>query len=161
MASASTTGIELRHLRHFLAVFEELHFGRAAARLHLAQPPLSQSIRKLEHALGVRLFERTSRVVAPTAAGIAFAEEARKVLAAFETAVAEARRRGAATTTLRIGCVPYLPIEQLVDFLDSLRECGGPAAQVTHLSTLEQLRRLREGELDVGVFPLPRDRDGL
>ena len=161
MARASTAGVELRHLRYFLAVFEELHFGRAAARLHLAQPPLSQAIRKLEHELGVRLFERTSRVVAPTAAGAALAAEARRVLEAFETAVVEARRAGGASSPLRVGCVPYLPIEQLIDFLDSLRERGGPSAQVTHLFTLEQLRLLREGELDVGLFPLPHERDGL
>jgi len=87
-------GIEVRHLRYFLAVFEELHFGRAAKRLRIAQPPLSQAIRKIESELGVQLFERTSRMVSATAAGGALATEARKVLAAFDTAVAEARRAG-------------------------------------------------------------------
>src|SRR2546421_12369989 len=75
--------VEVRHLRYFLAVSEELHFRRAAERLHIAQPPLSQAIQKLEAALGVRLLERTSRAVAPTAAGLVFEEEARKGLASL------------------------------------------------------------------------------
>ena len=84
--------IELRHLRYYLAVVEELHFGRAAARLGISQPPLSQTIRRLEDELGVQLLQRTSRSVVPTPAGLALAGEARRVLGALECAVAEARR---------------------------------------------------------------------
>jgi DNA-binding transcriptional LysR family regulator len=146
--------IELRHLRYFLAVFEELHFGRAAEQLHIAQPPLSQAIRKLENELGVQLLQRTSRVVAPTEAGRALAEEARKVLAGFELAVTETRRAGGAGTTLRIGYVPYLPIGPLLRLLNALHE-REPAwqTQVTHLFALDQLALLRRGELDLGIFP--------
>jgi DNA-binding transcriptional LysR family regulator len=137
-------------------VFEELHFGRAAERLHIAQPPLSQAIRKLEEELGVQLLQRTSRVVAPTEAGRVFAEEARKVLDGLELAVAEARRAGGGGvgTTLRIGYAPYLPIDPLLQFLHALGErAPGRQAQVTHLFTLDQLELLRRGELDLAIFP--------
>jgi DNA-binding transcriptional LysR family regulator len=98
----STNGnrIELRHLRYFIAVFEELHFGRAAKRLHIAQPPLSRAIRQLEHELGVELFARNPRAVSSTAAGDALAPEARKVLAGVDFAVAQARRAGLAPVGL-------------------------------------------------------------
>jgi len=98
---SSHPAIELRHLRYFLAVSEELHFGRAAQRLHIAQPPLSQAIRKLEQELGVSLLRRTSRVVTQTEAGRIFAEEARNVLASFDRALAEARKAGGVGTIAR------------------------------------------------------------
>jgi DNA-binding transcriptional LysR family regulator len=145
--------IEFRHLRYFLAVSDELHFGRAAQRLHISQPPLSQAIRKLEAELGVQLFERTSRVVKLTEAGRVFAEEARRVLADVELAVGAVRRVGGTGATLRIGCVPHLPIERLLAFLDALHE-RSPAdrPQITHVTSGEQVARLRTGELDVGIF---------
>jgi DNA-binding transcriptional LysR family regulator len=145
--------IELRHLRYFLAVFEELHFGRAAKRLRIAQPPLSQAIRKIESELGVQLFERTSRMVSATDAGTVLAIEARKVLTAFDTAIAEARRAGGAASPLRIGCVPHLPIQPLLRFLGSLHERDpNLSVQVTHLNFLDQARSLGAGELDLGIF---------
>jgi DNA-binding transcriptional LysR family regulator len=150
---SSYPAIELRHLRYFLAVSEELHFGRAAQRLHIAQPPLSQAIRKLEHELGVSLLRRTSRVVTQTEAGRVFAEEARNVLAAFDRAIAEARKAGGIGTKLRIGCSLNLAIEQLLRFLTALHETE-PAleAHVTHLAAPQQVERLRRGDLDLGIF---------
>ena len=152
-SAGQKNAIELRHLRYFLAVYEELHFGRAAARLHMAQPPLSQAIRKLEDALGVKLFDRTSRSVNPTDAGHSLAEGARKVFASFDLALASARTAGEAALTLRIGCVPELPIQRLLQFLASLQERARDAtAQVTHLASTEQLQHLRAGDLDLAIF---------
>jgi DNA-binding transcriptional LysR family regulator len=133
-------------------VSEELHFGRAAKRLHLTQPPLSHAIRRLEDELGVRLLDRTSRSVALTDAGRVFAEEGRKMLAALQRAVEEARRAGGMSTMLRIGCVPALPVERLLEYVEALRARERDVSiQVAYQFTLEQLRRLRTGELDLAI----------
>src|SRR3954453_11033251 len=107
-----TRPMELRHLRYFVAVAEELHFRKAAERLHIAQPAVSEQIRKLEQELGVTLFNRSRRSVALTPAGTAFLEEARHVLRHAEGARQAARNAvDRATTRPRIGNLPpSLPV---------------------------------------------------
>jgi DNA-binding transcriptional LysR family regulator len=139
-------------------VFEELHFGRAAARLHISQPPLSQAIRKLEEALGVQLFVRTSRAVEATPAGVILAEGARRAIASFELAVSEAREEGSGDSTLRMGCVAFLPSSRLQLFLTELKKRDEHLQpDVTHLPGAAQVDRLRSGQLDLGVFMNPDD----
>src|SRR5690349_22295419 len=134
--------MELRHLRYFVTVAEELHFGRAAKRLNMTQPPLSRQIQLLERELGVRLFERTSHSVALSAAGRAFLPEARAVLAASENAARVARRAaqarsGGALAVGFIGASTYaflprmvsLARSELPDVTLTLKEMTG-AAQV-------------------------------
>lgn len=150
--------MELRHLRYFLAVAEELHFHRAATRLHISQPPLSQQIRALERELGVTLLERNRRRVALTAAGESFRDDARSILAAVERASERARNvaRGA-VGTLSIGFVgsamfsPTLP-----DILREFRS-GYPDVELVlrELPTVAQLNAIARGELDLGVIRGP------
>ncbi|NTV09700.1 MAG: LysR family transcriptional regulator [Zoogloea sp.] len=146
--------MELRHLRYFVAVAEELHFTRAAERLHIGQPPLSQQIQALEAELGARLLERSKRRVALTPVGERFLKRAHAILAAAEAAVDEARRaaRGEAGE-LRIGFTSSLPF---TDFLPGLlRDYREHFPDVTlvlrELFTTDQLAALAAGQLDVGL----------
>src|SRR6202166_2979949 len=115
--------IELRHLRYFVAVAEELHFGRAAERLHLAQPPLSQQIRKLEELLGYPLFIRTSRSVSLTTAGEALLERARRTLRNVQRDIDEIRSVGGGEVgSLNVGFIGSAMLTTLPQIFRTYRE---------------------------------------
>lgn len=149
--------MELRHLRYFVAVAEELNFRRAAERLHLAQPPLSKQIQSLEHELGVKLLERSSRVVKLTAAGRVFLDEARSVLDASNRAQLNARKANQGLVgMLRIGVIAPAANSRLAATLRSYRQTfPGVQLSLFDLSSTEQLLRLRSGELDMGLLRPP------
>jgi DNA-binding transcriptional LysR family regulator len=155
--------MELRHLRYFVAVAEELHFRRAAERLHVAQPAVSEQIRKLEQELGVRLLDRTQRKVALTAAGNALLDEARQVLRDAETAQHAARAAGNhAATRLRLGHMcDSLPVR----IPRALRYL---AASVPHIdvdlatgAALRLIEDVRARRLDAVVTSMPAPTNGL
>ena len=149
--------IELRHLRYFVAVAEELHFGRAAARLHLAQPPLSQQIRKLEEILGYPLFVRTSRAVRLTAAGEIFLERARRTLRNVQEDLEEARSIGRGDEgSLRVGFIGSGMLTPLPAMLGRYRQLY-PRVQLllSESYTANIAASLNRGTLDAGFL-----RDG-
>jgi DNA-binding transcriptional LysR family regulator len=155
--------VELRHLRYFVAVAEELHFGRAAVRLQMAQPPLSQQIQALERELGVALLHRTTRRVSLTGAGTAFLMQARRVLEQTERAVRTAQRTGNGEIGhLAIGFVPSADLDILPRALRLFR-ARFPGAEVELHSLLpgQQIEALREGQIHLGILRLPIDDRGL
>ena len=155
--------MELRHLRYFVAVAEELHFRRAAERLYVAQPAVSEQIRKLEAELGVRLFDRTHRSVALTDPGKALLTEARRVLQMAEAAQHAARNAsGRNGQRLRIGYVhDVLPSS----VPRALQRLAATAARIEiSLATgtpLGLIGEVRDGGLDAAVVALPAPTKGL
>ena len=146
--------MELRHLRYFVAVAEELHFTRAALRLNIAQPPLSQQIRALEQQLGVQLFLRTRRSVALTDAGQALLVRAREMLAAAQSLPGELQRvaRGE-VGLLRIGFSSTLPLTKVLRDVvaDHRRTHPDVALNLREMHSQQQFDGLLRGELDVGL----------
>ena len=149
--------IETRLLQQFTVVAEELHFRRAAERLNMAQPPLSQAIRRLETEIGFPLLERTNRSVSLTPAGAIFLEKARDILSALKEGVTQARRvaqgiDGHLTITF-VNITPYLPI------LRALRNFhhATPAVELTlkEAATHEQVHSLEVGLADIGFLRTP------
>ncbi len=151
--------LELRSLRYFVAVAEEMHFGRAAMRLHMTQPPLSQSIQSLEAELGCSLFARTKRSVALTAAGKALLPEAQRLLLQADGLAALAQRAAAGESgKLALAFVSIADYSILPSALREFRSAY-PAVQIDlheHTSDL-QYERLSSGLIDLGILipPLP------
>ena len=144
--------MEFRHLRYFLALAEELHFGRAAQRLAITQPPLSLNIQQLESSLGARLFERDSKGVRLTAAGQAFRESAQALLAQAEAARLLARGIDAgALGRLRVGFVGSVLFRGLPQWL-AAHQAEQPGIQIalSELNSQEQIDALLRDELDLG-----------
>lgn len=151
--------IELRHLRYFMAVAEELHFGRAAEKLHMAQPPLSQQIRQLENELGFQLFYRTKRSVALTEAGQVFLVECQRIFRQLEQAIQTGRQvsRGE-QGQLVIGFVSSAAYNVLPEILRSFRLAVPDVRLELHeLTTDQQIQWLQEGRMDVGLVRPPVD----
>ncbi|WP_129840799.1 LysR substrate-binding domain-containing protein [Streptomyces sp. RFCAC02] len=152
-----------RHLRHFLAVADELHFGRAAELLGMAQPPLSQSVQRLERELGVALFDRGRRAIALTSAGRLLVPEARRLLAADARlrAVMAGAREGT-HGTLRAGVPPEMPATALNEILRRLAATApGLDLEFHELTSAEQLGALADGRIDTGLLQHPFPADGL
>ena len=149
--------MELRHLRYFVAVAEELNFTRAAQRLHTAQPSLSQQIQDLEQEVGVPLFIRTKRSVKLTAAGTAFLDEARLTLAQSRRAIASARKAAQpGERTLVLGFGPPAEIKLFPGTLTSLR-ASFPKLRLEFrsMTTLQQREALLHNEIDLAFLRPP------
>jgi len=149
--------MELRHLRYFVTVAEELHFGRAAQRLHLSQPPLSMQIKALEQELGTLLLERTQRRVALTPAGEVFLKEAREILARVEQAAANAQRAARGEVgELIIGFVSIADYNLLPQTLSTFRTANPGIRLVLREATSDvQLQQLADERMDVGFIVPP------
>jgi DNA-binding transcriptional LysR family regulator len=155
--------MEFRHLRYFIAVAEELHFARAAMRLHIEQSPLSRAIKDLEYDLDVQLFERTTRSTRLTWAGQVFLAEAQRVLSALEQAKASAKAAAAGFRgTLRIALSDGVALPRLASLLAQCRE-EDPEVDVRlfEVPLAQQLKGLRGDLYDAGFAHMPDVGDGI
>lgn len=150
--------MELRHLRYFVAVAEELNFGRAATRLRIAQPPLSRQIRDLEREIGTALFERVARGVELTPAGRAFLPEARLTLAQAERAQRTAQRAAHGETgRLRVGFVEAATHSGILPDVLSFFRAHLPSVGLSlfELDALRQAEAFQDGRIDIGILHSP------
>jgi DNA-binding transcriptional LysR family regulator len=143
--------MELRQLRYFVTLSEELHFGRAAAREHIVQSALSQQVQRLERELGVRLVERSTHHVSLTPAGVVFLAEARQILAHADRAAVAARNATGASPALRVGIIDasYDSMPQILH--EAQARHPGLVIHQVEASVPEQYQQLTEGRLDVGI----------
>src|SRR5579862_7068102 len=156
--------MELRQVRYFVAVAEELHFRRAAALLHVSQPPLSHQIRALEAEMGCVLLNRTRRSVELTPSGAAFLRDARTLLAGLDGAVATARRVQAGQSgRLRVDFVGSALLSVVPGIVHRFRSARpGVEVELRERPTVEGLRGVLDGTVDVGLVRAPiEDADEL
>lgn len=149
--------MELRHLRYFVATAEELHFGRAARRLSISQPPLSIAIRQLEEETGVRLLERDNKRVALTPAGEAFLAEARYLLGEAAKAQELARRVASGKRgRLRVGFVGSMLYRGLPEYVSAFRTAAPDVVlSLVELNSAEQIDAVAHGRIDIGFVHAP------
>lgn len=155
--------VELRHLHYFIAVAEELHFSRAAERLCISQPPLSQQIRSLEDELGIKLFERTKRQVQLTEAGKVFLERSYLVVAQLEQAIAVTQQIGRGEVgQLALGFVDSAMYTLLPEILRVFREQFPVVELRLHeLTTAQQIQALYDKQIDIGIVRSVISESGL
>jgi len=155
--------MELRHLRYFVAVAEQLHFRHAAEIVHVAQPALSQQIRQLEEEIGVTLFERSRHQVRLTPAGKAFYENAQRILKQADQAVAGARKVEVGEAgTIRIGFVSTAAIRVLPDAVKKLqRQVPSAEVELNELASGDQIDGLYREQLDIGFVHAKLSEDVL
>jgi DNA-binding transcriptional LysR family regulator len=156
--------MDLHHLRHFLAVAEELHFGRAARRLGIAQPPLSQSIKRLEESMGAQLFDRGRGRVTLTPAGNILLPQARDILARVELAERLTRRAAeGGVDCLRVGCMPWSLTRAVPRALRRFKQrWPGVEVRIYEQVSRHQVAAVRRGDLDLGIVSLRLiDTEGL
>ncbi|MGJ5755862.1 DNA-binding transcriptional LysR family regulator [Streptomyces puniciscabiei] len=151
--------LDLRKLRYFVAVAEELHFGRAAERLHIAQPVLSRQIRSLEDELGAEVFDRGRRGTLLTPAGQQLLEDAVPLLASAQALVRRVKAAAQDTPTLTVGFMPGITVTPAMAVFTTRH----PGVDVRLLRTTwdDQVEVLLNGRADIGVVRLPIDQRGL
>jgi DNA-binding transcriptional LysR family regulator len=150
--------LETRELEYFVAVAEELHFGRAAARLLIAQPALSKAIRQLEQRLGVRLLERSSRHVSLTAAGEVLLDEGRRALEAVRAAARHTRQAGAPAARLRLVVKPGGDGGLLPGILAAYEhQSDAPPVEIIFGDAADRAALLRDGRADVALLHTPHE----
>lgn len=155
--------IELRHLRYFVAVAEDLHFGRAAQRLHIVQPALSRQIQQLEGEVGALLLQRTQRSVALTAAGEVFLEKSRLILAQVMQASREAARIAEGESgTLKVTFINSSTYRLLPDILEVFRRRHPQITLALHeMTVLDQIEALRRGDAEISLMRPPIDEKAI
>ncbi|YCH09058.1 LysR family transcriptional regulator [Arthrobacter sp. alpha11c] len=155
--------MELRQLRYFLVLAEELHFGRAAERLHLTQPPLTVAIRRLERELGVQLFDRTTRRVALTHAGEAFKRRVQDAVTELDEAAGDLASVAAGLSgRIRVGFVSSASYTTIPEAIRAFRQ-QRPRVELilSPLTSGEQIEQLLDGDLDIGLIRDPGEVPGL